>query len=272
MSELSGLTVCVLASGSSGNCTFIGTPKTKILIDLGLPGKTILRRLGAIGVAPDELDGILVTHEHSDHISGIPIFAYSYDIPVFANEPAWEVLEAILEARRGRGDKGNQEAFKEGEAFEIGDLVIFPFSIPHDAVAPVGYRILWGGVSIALATDLGHMPAKVKKHLRDVDLLIIESNHDPAMLMAGSYPWMLKQRIMSDVGHLSNQDAGRCLSEVITGRTRQVFLAHLSKENNLPELALLTVRTLLKEKGIGGEVRLSLTYRDRMARPCFLGR
>ncbi|MFW5991619.1 MAG: MBL fold metallo-hydrolase [Halanaerobiaceae bacterium] len=251
--------ISVLASGSSGNSIYIAGEKTNILIDAGLSGKEIEKRMNKIGVYPDELDAILVTHEHSDHLKGVGVLSRRYDLPVYANELTWGEAEKCV----GKIEKGNCRIFKDD--FMVGELGISSFDIPHDAAAPVGYIIHNGDCKIGHATDMGFVPAEVEERLKGLDLLIIESNHDLEMLMNGSYPWPLKNRINGARGHLSNDDTADLLPRVIGSNFPRILLAHLSKDNNIPELAYITIKNKLEDKGlcIDQDLRLDFTYRHR---------
>ncbi|MFW6287192.1 MAG: MBL fold metallo-hydrolase [bacterium] len=251
--------VSVLASGSSGNSIYISGEKTSILIDAGLSGKEVERRLSQIGVAADNLDAILITHEHSDHIHGVGVLSRRYDIPVYANDLTW----AGAEKKLGKISSENSCILKN--EFMIGDLGISPFEISHDASAPVGYIIHCGNKKIGHATDMGYVSDDVEKRLNGLDFLIIESNHDLEMLMSGSYPWPLKHRINGEKGHLSNDDTADLLPRIIADNFPRILLAHLSKDNNIPDLAYITVKNSLEDKGfiIGEDLQLEHTYRHR---------
>ncbi|NPV54125.1 MAG: MBL fold metallo-hydrolase [Firmicutes bacterium] len=260
--------ICVLASGSSGNCTLIQTDTTRVLVDVGLPGKVVVERLLATGVHPGDVDAILITHEHADHVSGLGTLSRALDIPIYASEATWESLDANPRISGPIREK-NKRMIAGGEPFDLKDLVIQPFPVPHDAADPLGYCIIDGPRKVGIATDAGHATQIMKRQLADCDLLVVEANHDIEMLMVGSYPWALKRRILSDLGHLSNEATGEFLGSIVTERTSNILLAHLSKENNVPELALLTVIAILKLNGIsvGKDLRVGLTYRNRMTRP-----
>ncbi len=233
-----GASVTVLASGSRGNSALIASAKTRILVDAGVSCREITRRLRVSGEDPRSLDAILITHEHSDHVAGLRVLANKFQIPVFmtgATHQAWK-----REARDSKGQPcslAKLEIFEAGRSFEVGDISITPFTIPHDAVDPVGFTLRVEGAKVSIATDLGKVLANVKDHLRGSDVLIIESNHDLERLRTGSYPWVVKQRVMSDVGHLSNQALAKFLTSDYDGSATYVILAHLSEENNHPELA-----------------------------------
>lgn len=256
-----GLQLCSIASGSSGNCIYLGTDDTKILIDCGLSGKRIAQGLNSIGINPQDIDAILVTHEHIDHINGVGVMSRRYDIPIYANSCTWKAMDKKI----GEIKDKNIKVFDNLKPFDLGNIDIKPYSIPHDAANPVGYCFFSGGKKVALATDLGHVTDEIKSNLFDSDLLVLESNHDVEMLKMGSYPWPLKQRILGENGHLSNDTAGIIISELVENNVSKVILAHLSKENNFPELAYQTVFNILTERGIrvGEDIHIGLTLRDR---------
>lgn len=231
--------LCSIASGSSGNCIFAGSDTTSILIDAGISGKRVENGLNTLGYTGKDLDGILITHEHSDHIKGLGVLARKLQIPIYATP---KTIEAIL----GYGSLGK---FPEGifteiiadESFEIGDLKIDPFAISHDAVEPVGYRICHEDRSVGIATDLGKYDDYIVSRLQGLDALLLEANHDVNMLQVGAYPYYLKQRILGDRGHLSNSTAGHLLCELLHDGLKEIVLGHLSRENNYEALAFETV-------------------------------
>lgn len=251
--------VSVLASGSSGNAIYISNGKTKILIDAGLSGIEIRRRLEKIGAKGEELDAILVTHEHSDHIKGVGILSRRYDIPIYANSLTWDGAVKCL----GKLKEKNCRVF-DGD-FMIGDFGLRPFSISHDAADPVGYIIHSGQKKIGIATDMGHVPQEVEDRLKGMDMLILESNHDLEMLMTGSYPWPLKNRINGEKGHLSNDDTAALLPRLINSNFPRILLAHLSKDNNIPDLAYITVKNNLEDHDLylGKDLELDFAFRER---------
>ena len=219
----------MLASGSSGNCTFLSTGRTRILVDAGLSRKEILARLAAIGEAPEKLDAILISHEHSDHIAGLPRLATKLEIPIFLTDrtaPAIDWSES----------KATVEPFQAGHRLSIGDLDVDTFTIPHDAADPVGFTFHTQGLKLGLVTDLGYIPDSVRFHLRGTDLLILESNHDLEMLKVGPYPWAVKQRVMGRNGHLSNEVVSEFIRNDLDTTTSVLVLGHLSEHNNHPEL------------------------------------
>jgi phosphoribosyl 1,2-cyclic phosphodiesterase len=256
-------TFCPLFSGSSGNSLFVGAEDTRILIDAGLSGRTVCQALGSIGILPDTLDAILVTHEHSDHIKGIGILSRRYHLPVYANERTWNIMDGQL----GAIPAGCRRIFDTGTSFYIKSLEVQPFAIPHDAVDPVGYRVFYGGHSIATATDVGHMAGSVLANLSGADLILLESNHDPEMLRNNEhYSAQLKKRILGKHGHLSNSDCAEALVKLYRTGVRHAILGHLSKENNTPELALRTVCDGVAGAGISlnEEMYIDMAWRDHV--------
>jgi len=233
----------VLASSSAGNCTFIGTEHTRILIDCGLSRRETFARLNAIGEKPEQLDAILVTHEHSDHIAGLPMIVKGLKIPVFLTDRTAPVID-------WKGVTADVEEFAAGSGFVIGDLEIDSFSIPHDAIDPVGFCIRTQGLKAGIATDMGYIPDSVPVHLKGCHFLLFESNHDLEMLKVGPYPWHLKQRIMSRRGHLSNDHVSQFIREHLDGCIGTLLLGHLSEQNNHPELVRLMAETALERRGL----------------------
>jgi phosphoribosyl 1,2-cyclic phosphodiesterase len=233
-----GVSVSLLASGSRGNCALVATSTTRILVDAGISCRETFKRLKAIGGDPHGLHAILITHEHSDHVYGLYMLARKLRLPIFmtgATHQAW--ARALREHNGERPVLEKLEVFSSGHAFRIGDIEVAPFTIPHDAADPVGFSFRAEGVKIAFATDLGYVPRNVADHLRGCDLLAIESNHDLEMLRLGPYPWSVKQRVASQVGHLSNTALAEFFAGDYDGGAAYVVLAHLSEQNNHPELA-----------------------------------
>ncbi|MBR4360484.1 MAG: MBL fold metallo-hydrolase [Clostridia bacterium] len=258
-------TFCPLFSGSSGNALFIGAGDTRILIDAGMPGKAVEGALREIGVLPETLNGIAVTHEHSDHVKGVGILSRKYHVPIYANERTWNAMARTV----GQVDPRNRRIVEDEEDFYIGDLALYPFSIPHDAADPVGYRVFFGGRSVATATDMGYVKKSVLKILGGTDVLLLESNHDPELLMRNPhYSLYLKQRILGNHGHLSNAASAEALLTLYESGVRQVMLGHLSGENNTPELALNTAVERLGQAGVrlNEDIGLGVAWRDRVSR------
>ncbi|MCG8643761.1 MAG: MBL fold metallo-hydrolase [Desulfobacterales bacterium] len=235
--------VCSLASGSKGNSLFVGYNDQGILVDAGLSGVEIQRRLSARGISPERLTAIIITHEHSDHIRGAGVLNRRFNIPVYITPKTFQACSSL-------GTMTGVCFFEGGRAFDIGRVRVTPFSISHDATDPVGLTLETQGQKIGVATDLGVATNLVKNHLKNSSLLYLESNHDLEMLLNGPYPWHLKQRIKSRTGHLSNTDTRQLVSELRTDRLKHVILAHLSEENNCPKKAADEVATGLNASGI----------------------
>ena len=254
--------VCSIASGSSGNCIYIGDKDTNILIDAGISRKRIAEGLLAIGVRPQELDGIFITHEHIDHIQGVNMMVKMFGVPVYATAPT---LDAIR-----RKDKQGIISMKHlyevhpDKRIKLKNMEITPFSIPHDAADPVCYTVNAGKYKAGVVTDLGCYNNYITGHLEGSDILMLEANHDISMLEAGKYPYTLKCRILGSKGHLSNEDSGKLLCRLLSKRLKYVFLAHLSKENNYPELAYQAVKCQIwEELGINElPFQMSVANRD----------
>jgi phosphoribosyl 1,2-cyclic phosphodiesterase len=237
----------VLASGSKGNCSIVASARTSILVDAGLSCRETLRRLHAAGEDPHSLGAILVSHEHSDHVSGLPVLARKTKVPVYmtgATHQAWERQVRDPEAPQASRLE-RLEVFAAGRSFLVGDITVTPFTLPHDAADPVGFAFAAEGVKLAIVTDLGYLPPNVRKHIRQCDVLMVESNHDLEMLRGGPYPWAVKQRVMSRVGHLSNEALADFFANDYDGRAAFVVLAHLSEQNNHPEIARETAEKAL---------------------------
>ncbi len=227
-----------LASGSSGNCTYIGSENTHILVDAGISCKRMKEGIESLGVAPSELSAIFITHEHSDHIKGLRVFSKKYSIPIYST--AGTVAE--ISRMEAVDDKELLIPINADEIMSIGDLEINAFHNTHDAADPVGYRIECGSHRCAVATDLGNYSEYTVRNLSGLDAVLMEANHDVNMLELGPYPYDLKRRIMSDYGHLSNDRCGQLLTDILHDGLKHIVLGHLSKENNYPELALLSVK------------------------------
>src|SRR5579863_6113691 len=229
------VTVSMLASGSRGNCALVASTRTRILVDAGISCRETFKRLKSLGEDPQGLSAILITHEHSDHVYGLATLA------------AW--------ARAMRGVKGERpqlerlERFESGHRFQVGDIEVKPFTIPHDAADPVGFTFRVEGTKVSVATDLGYLPVNVRDHLRGSDILIMESNHDVEMLRGGPYPWQVKQRVASNVGHLSNEKLADFFTGDYDNNAAFVVLAHLSEQNNHPEIARREAEKALAERG-----------------------
>lgn len=260
-----------IASGSSGNCIYVGSDDTHILVDAGISNKRIEKGLNEIGLKGSELQGVVVTHEHSDHVKGLGVLARKYEVPIYGTR---ETLEEI----GGMGSLGNfpRDLFcpvSPDVTFTIGDLELCPFSIDHDAANPVAYRVKHEKRSVAVATDMGHFDQYIIDHLQGLDALLLESNHDVNMLETGPYPYYLKRRILGDHGHLSNENAGRLLNSILHDNLKQILLGHLSKENNYEALAYETVKLEIDQGGTpyrGDDFPITVAHRDEMSQIIYL--
>ena len=229
-----------IASGSSGNCAYIGSDTTHLLVDVGVSRKRTVEALRDLSLDLKDIDGIFLTHEHTDHIQGLPMIAKVTDMPFYATRGT---IEAILRMPKFSGiDPARFVPVRSDEAVCVKDLKIDPMRISHDAAEPVGYRVLYGQKKAVICTDLGCYTDYTVECLKDADVLLLESNHDVNMLQCGPYPYPLKQRILGKRGHLSNVSSGQLLCRVLNDHLKGIFLGHLSKENNLPELGFETVR------------------------------
>jgi phosphoribosyl 1,2-cyclic phosphodiesterase len=242
------LTLCILASGSKGNAIYVSDGDTSLLIDAGLSGKEIERRMRSRDLDPTSLDAILVTHEHADHVRGVGVLSRRYDLPVYINPKTDGAAAGQIKKIR------DVRHFACGRSFTINDLTLHPFSTSHDASDSAGFTVQRDGIKIGIATDLGIATSVVRTHLKHCSLLILESNHDPQMLMEGPYPWYLKQRVRGRTGHLANEASRDLLGDLLHDRLIHVVLAHLSEQNNTPELALRAMTPVLAHT----RVRLSV--------------
>ncbi|HXG66252.1 MAG TPA: MBL fold metallo-hydrolase [Blastocatellia bacterium] len=253
----------ILGSGSSGNAIYVEAGETSVLIDVGLSAKETARRMTEVGLDPASLTAIVVTHEHSDHVKGVHVFSRTVAAPVFISDATRS------ECRWPRGGVGIHwgEVISSSQPFQIGGLDFHPFTIPHDGIDTFAFTVEAEGVKVGVATDLGFITQLVAQRLRGCDLIVIESNHDRDMLKVGPYPWPLKQRIASNVGHLSNDETARWLREDFDGRARYLVLAHLSRQCNHPELARLSALQALATRGSlfypNAEERVKIAYHDR---------
>lgn len=228
---------CSLYSGSSGNSLFVETQNTKLLIDAGVSSKKIETALNDINIDPSTLDGILVTHEHIDHVQGLGTLSKKFNLPVFVNQ---ETLDAMPK-QKDKIPENNIKTFKISDKFDIGDLEIKPFSIPHDATNPCGFNIWKNNKKISIATDIGHMTNPILKSLEESLFIMLEANYDPEVLRCSPYPFTLKSRIAGPTGHLPNEMAGKTISHLLKSGLKNAMLGHLSKQSNFPELAYKTV-------------------------------
>ena len=254
------LNFCSLYSGSTGNSLFLESDNTKILIDSGVSCKKIVDALDSINVDANDIDAILVTHEHSDHIQGLGTLSKKFNIPVYANKKTWDAMSS----QKDKINNNNIKFFNNNEDFEIEDLKIHPFSIPHDAINPCGFNIFCDNKKISIATDIGHMTNNIISNLENSDFLLLESNYDPEVLKCCSYPYALKTRIAGPNGHLSNNLAGKTISYLINSGLKQVMLGHLSKESNFPELAYNTILEELSANNYSKDI-VNLDVASRIA-------
>lgn len=236
----------VLASGSTGNAFFIETDETKLLVDAGLSGIQLERLFSQINIDPSTLHGILVTHEHGDHIKGLGVMARKYNLPIYANQKTWGAMEKSI----GKISLEQKFLFETNEVKTFGNLDIESFAVSHDAIDPMFFTFHQGNRKVALVTDLGYVSERIKKTIEDADAYIFEANHDVGMLRMGRYPWSVKRRILGDSGHVSNEDCGLALSDVISNKTKRIYLAHLSQDNNMKDLARMSVDQELQKHGI----------------------
>lgn len=238
--------ICVLASGSKGNSTYVETENSKILIDAGLSKTELERRLSLINVNPFDIDAILVTHEHSDHIKGLSQFVKKYNNKIYAHRKSWDILAEKL------GDISTSLQIEfNGEDFNIKDMTIQSFDLEHDSAHCVGFSVIEGRKKFSTATDLGHTSPEIISHLKTSDFVILEANHDIQTLRNNpNYPYYLKSRILSNHGHLSNDETAKTIIKLLGNTTRGVMLAHLSEQNNSPQLATQTIRKTLIENNV----------------------
>lgn len=239
----------ILASGSTGNVTYLETPEHKILIDAGLSGKKISGLMAKIGRDLSDVDALFVTHEHSDHIQGVGVLARKYGMDVYANEGTWDAMSRKI----GKVDVAQKHILAPGDTLSMGDMDVESFTVSHDAAEPQFYQVHHDGKAFCVLTDTGYVSDRVEQTIKDADAYLIECNHDMEMLRMGPYAWALKQRILGDEGHLSNEDGANTMMSVIGRQTKQIFLGHRSQENNMRSLAHLTVSTVLEQHDFGVE-------------------
>lgn len=240
------LSISVLASGSSGNAFYIEAGGTKLLVDVGLSGKQMDRLFAEIDRNPNKISGILVTHEHSDHIKGLGILARKYNLPIYANEQTWKAMSKQI----GKLSLEQKFHFETNSVMSFDSLDVESFAVSHDAVDPMFFTFHYRDKKVGLVTDLGYVSERIKSVTEGANALVFEANHDVNMLQMSQYPWSVKRRILSDVGHVSNEDCGLALSEIITENTKRVYLAHLSQDNNMKELAKMAVKQVLDERDL----------------------
>lgn len=233
------VSLTVLASGSRGNCSVLASSRTRILVDAGLSCREIFRRMNLAGDHALNLSAVIVSHEHSDHVGGLDVLARKLNIPVYMTGATYQAWQRWARDKRDgvKAALARIESFEAGRSFTVGDIAVSPFTIPHDAADPVGFTFRTEGVKVGIVTDLGYMPASVAHNIRGCDGLVIESNHDVEMLRGGPYPWVVKQRVMSRVGHLSNEALAQFFASDYDGSAAFLVLAHLSEQNNHPDLA-----------------------------------
>ncbi|MDR2476095.1 MAG: MBL fold metallo-hydrolase [Bacteroidales bacterium] len=252
-----------LASGSSGNCYYLGNASYGILIDSGIAVRTIKKVLKDNGIAFESIVGVFITHDHSDHIKTVGSLGKRHHIPVYTTEL---IHQGIVKSRWVAEDISfSKRIIQKDTPLQLFDFVITPFEVPHDGIDNIGFLVQYNDIQIVIATDLGYVPEKVAAYLRRADYLALEANYDDEMLTNGRYPFYLKTRIKSDTGHLCNTQTGDCLANIYTKKLKHVFLCHLSKENNHPELAYKTVETRLLQAGImvGEDLRLTVLKRNK---------
>jgi phosphoribosyl 1,2-cyclic phosphodiesterase len=248
----------VLASGSTGNSVYVGTDRMKLIVDAGLSGKQMEQLFQKVNVNPKELSGILVTHEHSDHIKGVGILARKYNLPIYANSKTWKAMEHLI----GEVPLEQKFMFETGQTQTFMDIDVESFGVSHDAAEPMFYVFHHGQKKIVIITDTGYVSDRMKGIIKNADVYVFESNHDVEMLRMCRYPWSIKRRILSDVGHVSNEDAALAMADVIGDRTTSIYLAHLSKDNNMKDLARMSVQQTLETRDTGVGHRFKLLDTD----------
>ncbi len=257
---------CSIASGSSGNCIYVGSDNTHLLLDCGISGKRIENGVNSLGISPGEIDGILLTHEHTDHVQGLGVISRRYGIPIYATEGTIGAVKKLKNLGEIPG-----ECFRfirAGERFSVGDIGVESVRTSHDAAESVAFRFFSADTSAAVMTDLGSFDDSIVSALKGVNVLLLEANHDVRMLETGRYPYSLKCRIMGEKGHLSNDSAGELLLKILHDDLKQVFLGHLSRENNYPDLAYETVRMFLTMSDTPyrfDDFKFSVAKRDEMS-------
>lgn len=263
--------LCSIASGSSGNCIYVGSDSTHLLVDTGISKKRIEESLAELEVKGEELNGILITHEHSDHVQGLGVFCRKYEVPIYATKGT---IEGICACKTlGKMPEGLFHKISIDEMFAIGELMIKPFAISHDANEPTGFRIEKAEKAVAVATDLGVYDDYIIENLKGLDAVVLEANHDVHMVEVGPYPYPLKRRVLGDYGHLSNELSGRLLCSILHDNMKHIVLGHLSRENNFPELAYETVKlevTMGNTPYDGTDIPLMVADRDKMSKVLYI--
>lgn len=258
---------CSLASGSSGNCYMVKSGDVSLLVDVGISGKKIIEGLEQAGTEKEQVAGIFLTHEHSDHIKSLRVIGKKLpDVCAYANDSTWQNIDGCINHQLGME---RREVIGNGKAVEIGGMEVKPFSLSHDAADPVGYSFYCGGRQISVVTDTGYVTDEIFEEIRDADLIVLEANHEVNMLEMGRYPYKVKRRILGEKGHLSNESAAQCICRLMeeNPKKRRVLLGHLSRENNTPELAYITVRNILQEKDlyIGDDLEINIISRNEVS-------
>lgn len=259
--------MCPIASGSSGNSIYIGSDNTHILIDCGISGKKAAAGVNSLGISMDDIDALLITHEHIDHIKGVGVLARRHGIPIYGTPGTLDYIYNSGET--GSIDRSLLHEIRPDHSFTIGDLKIGAIRVSHDAADPVAYRVASGRKKCAVITDLGVYDSYISNALKGMDVVLCESNHDVNMLQVGPYPYYLKQRILSEKGHLSNDSCGELLCEILHDDLKHIFLGHLSQENNYPELAFESVRTSITVSDVpykGGDFPITVADRYEPSR------
>lgn len=252
------LSFSILASGSSGNCTYIETGGQKVLVDAGLSGKKVQGLLAQIDRKMDDIDAIFVTHEHSDHVQGVGILSRKYNLPIYANKETWLAMDKNI----GIVKEENRRYVQPDEMISLGDLDVMTYSVSHDAISPQFYAFQKGKKQFVMLTDTGYVSQKLRSLLTNANAYLIESNHEIEMLRYGKYPWSLKQRILSDKGHLSNEDGALAMIDLIGENTSDVYLGHLSRDNNTKQLAMHAMEDILLQHDIDIEKHIKLHMTD----------
>jgi len=257
------LTFCSFSSGSSGNCYLVRSSDSAVLVDAGISGRKIFQSLNETEINPEDVNAVLISHEHSDHVKSLRTIAKKMpQVRAYANSGTWKNISPLVEEKQ-------REVFKTGDTFFINDIKVKSFLLSHDAEEPVGFSFYKKDKQISILTDTGFLSSEVYDEIKGADILIIEANHDVEMLRIGKYPWFLKQRILGKTGHLSNVDAADAICKIISEKQkyRHVLLAHLSRENNFPEMAYQTIKNLLEEKNyfIDKNIGLNIITRDEMS-------